>query len=74
MKYKYWPGHEALVICSEGMMFTDYYSENSCTAGRASFITGQPVLHTGLSRVGLSGSPVGHHASNVTIAALPKQG
>ena len=46
-------------LANEGMMFTDYYSENSCTAGRASFITGQSVLRTGLSRVGLTGSEVG---------------
>jgi arylsulfatase len=60
-------------LANEGMMFTDYYSENSCTAGRASFITGQSVLRTGLSRVGLTGSEVGLHASNVTLATLLKE-
>ena len=40
-------------IAKEGMMFTDYYGEQSCTAGRATFITGQAVLRTGLSKVGL---------------------
>ncbi|WP_155485557.1 sulfatase-like hydrolase/transferase, partial [Vibrio harveyi] len=40
-------------IAKEGMMFTDYYGEQSCTAGRSTFITGQTVLRTGLSKVGL---------------------
>ena len=40
-------------IAEEGMMFTDYYAEQSCTAGRSSFITGQSVFRTGLSKVGL---------------------
>jgi len=60
-------------IADEGMMFTDYYSENSCTAGRASFLTGQTALRTGMSRVGLVGSPVGLHDSDVTIATLLKE-
>lgn len=60
-------------IANEGMMFTDYYSENSCTAGRASFLTGQTALRTGMSRVGLVGSPVGLHDSDVTIATLLKE-
>jgi len=42
-------------IAREGMMFTDYYAENSCTAGRSSFITGQSPLRTGLSKVGVPG-------------------
>src|SRR5262245_61411215 len=42
-------------IAKEGMMFTDYYAEQSCTAGRASFITGQSGLRTGLTKVGLPG-------------------
>ena len=46
-------------IAKEGMMFTDYYAENSCTAGRSSFITGQTPLRTGLSKVGVPGAPVG---------------
>src|ERR1700750_2042857 len=46
-------------IAHEGMMFTDYYAENSCTAGRSSFITGQTPKGTGLSNVGIPGAPVG---------------
>jgi len=46
-------------IAKEGMMFTDYYAENSCTAGRSTFITGQACLRTGLSKVGAPGAPVG---------------
>jgi len=43
-------------IAKEGMMFTDYYGEQSCTAGRSSYITGQSVYRTGLSKVGLPGA------------------
>src|SRR6202007_2384733 len=46
-------------IAKEGMRFTDSYGEQSCTAGRAAFITGQSVFRTGLSKVGLPGSDVG---------------
>src|SRR5882724_9221209 len=46
-------------IAREGMIFTDYYAEQSCTAGRSSFITGQCTLRTGLSKVGVPGAPVG---------------
>ena len=46
-------------IASEGMLFTDSYGEQSCTAGRSSFITGQSVYRTGLSKVGIPGSTVG---------------
>jgi len=45
-------------IAKEGMIFTDYYAEQSCTAGRSSFITGQCTLRTGLSKVGVPGSPI----------------
>ncbi len=62
-------------IAREGMMFTDYYAENSCTAGRSSFITGQSPLRTGLSKVGAPGATVGLQAGDVTIAqALKSQG
>ena len=62
-------------IAREGMMFTDYYAENSCTAGRSSFITGQTPLRTGLSKVGMPGVKVGLQARDVTIAqALKAQG
>jgi arylsulfatase A-like enzyme len=44
-------------IASEGMMFTDYYAEQSCTAGRAAFITGQHPFRTGLTKIGLPGRP-----------------
>ena len=46
-------------IAREGMMFTDYYAENSWTAGRSSFITGQTPKRTGLSKVGIPGAPIG---------------
>ncbi|MBK0402507.1 arylsulfatase [Adhaeribacter sp. BT258] len=60
-------------IAKEGMMFTDSYGEQSCTAGRSSFITGQSVLRTGLSKVGMPGAPIGMNEQIVTIAALLKE-
>lgn len=59
-------------IAREGMIFTDYYSEQSCTAGRSSFITGQCTFRTGLSKVGLPAAPVGLRAEDPTIAELLK--
>jgi arylsulfatase A-like enzyme len=59
-------------IAREGMMFTDYYAEQSCTAGRSSFITGQCTLRTGLSKVGMPGATVGLQARDATIAELLK--
>ncbi|WP_242561660.1 MULTISPECIES: arylsulfatase [Pandoraea] len=59
-------------IAREGMMFTDYYAENSCTAGRSSFITGQSPLRTGLSKVGVPGAAVGLQARDVTLAQVLK--
>ncbi len=59
-------------IAREGMMFTDYYAENSCTAGRSTFITGEVGLRTGLLKVGIPGAPVGLQAQNVTIAQALK--
>ena len=59
-------------IGKEGMIFTDYYAEQSCTAGRSSFITGQCTLRTGLSKVGIPGSTVGLQPRDVTIAQLLK--
>jgi arylsulfatase A-like enzyme len=59
-------------VAHEGMMFTDYYAENSCTAGRSSFITGQTPKRTGLSKVGIPGAPVGLQARDVTIAQALK--
>jgi arylsulfatase len=60
-------------IAKEGMLFTDSYGEQSCTAGRSSFITGQSVLRTGLSKVGAPAAPVGMNDKLVTIAALLKE-
>jgi len=59
-------------IAKEGMMFTDYYAEQSCTAGRSTFITGQCTLRTGLSKVGMPGATVGLQARDMTIAQLLK--
>jgi arylsulfatase A-like enzyme len=59
-------------IAKEGMIFTDYYAEQSCTAGRSSFITGQCTLRTGLSKVGMPGAPTGLQARDATIAELLK--
>lgn len=59
-------------IAKEGMLFTDYYAENSCTAGRSSFITGQTPLRTGLTKVGVPGAPVGLQKGDITIAQALK--
>jgi arylsulfatase len=62
-------------LASQGMRFTDYYAEASCTAGRASFITGQIPLRTGLTTVGQAGADVGMPEKSSTIAtALKAQG
>ena len=59
-------------IAKEGMIFTDYYAENSCTAGRSTFITGQVCLRTGLCKVGIPGATVGLQPRDVTIAQALK--
>ncbi len=59
-------------VAKEGMMFTDYYAEQSCTAGRASFITGQSGLRTGMTKVGLPGATLGLQKEDPTIAELLK--
>ncbi|MEJ2320992.1 MAG: sulfatase-like hydrolase/transferase, partial [Gammaproteobacteria bacterium] len=59
-------------IAQEGMAFTDYYGEQSCTAGRSSFIMGQSVFRTGLSKVGLPGAKEGMQEEDPTIAGLLK--
>ncbi|MHC2439042.1 arylsulfatase [Bradyrhizobium sp. USDA 4451] len=59
-------------IAKEGMMFTDYYAENSCTAGRSTFITGQCCKRTGLSKVGVPGATVGLQDRDITIAQALK--
>ncbi len=62
-------------LAAEGMMFTDYYAEASCTAGRANFITGEIPLRTGLTTVGQAGADVGLPAQACTLAtALKAQG
>jgi len=60
-------------VANEGMIFTDYYGEQSCTAGRSSFITGQSVFRTGLSKVGLPGAELGMQEEDPTIAGLLKE-
>jgi len=59
-------------LASEGMLFTDYYAEASCTAGRANFITGEIPLRTGMTTVGQAGSPIGLPDEAVTIATALK--
>jgi arylsulfatase A-like enzyme len=59
-------------VADEGMRFTDYYGEQSCTAGRAAFIMGQSVFRSGLSKVGLPGAALGMRAEDPTIAELLK--
>jgi arylsulfatase A-like enzyme len=59
-------------IANEGMRFTDYYGEQSCTAGRAAFITGQSVFRTGLTKVGFPGADLGIRPEDPTIAELLK--
>ena len=59
-------------LANEGMMFLDSYGEQSCTAGRSSFITGQSVLRTGLSKVGIPGAPIGMNEKILTTAAALK--
>jgi arylsulfatase len=62
-------------IAAEGAKFTDYYGEQSCTAGRAAFITGQNPYRTGLTKVGFPGADIGLRAEDPTIAtALKAQG
>jgi|KBSMisStandDraft_5_1062788.scaffolds.fasta_scaffold117619_1 arylsulfatase A-like enzyme len=59
-------------LASQGMMFTDYYAEASCTAGRANFITGELPIRTGLTTVGQAGADVGLPAQAVTLATALK--
>ena len=55
-------------IAKEGLLFTDHYAEPSCTAGRAAFLTGQMPIRTGLTTVGLPGSPIGHDKRDPSLA------
>ena len=57
-------------IAAEGALFTDWYGQQSCTAGRAAFITGQSPIRTGLTKVGLPGAPEGMTAADPTIATF----
>ncbi|MBW2244015.1 MAG: sulfatase-like hydrolase/transferase, partial [Deltaproteobacteria bacterium] len=59
-------------IADEGMRFTDYYGDQSCTAGRSTFITGQAGLRTGLTKVGLPGAEIGLQDRDITIAEMLK--
>jgi len=59
-------------IAKEGMVFTDYYAEQSCTAGRSTFLTGQSTLRTGLAKVGMPGATVGLQKEDITIAEALK--
>jgi arylsulfatase A-like enzyme len=59
-------------IANDGILFTDSYGDQSCTAGRAGFITGQHPIRTGLTKVGLPGAKEGLHKDDVTIAELLK--
>ncbi|HCD54076.1 MAG TPA: arylsulfatase, partial [Halieaceae bacterium] len=59
-------------IARDGIRFTDYYGEQSCTAGRSAFITGQSPIRTGLTKVGMPGADIGLQPEDVTLAALLK--
>ena len=59
-------------IANEGIIFTDSYGDQSCTAGRASFLTGQHPMRTGLTKVGLPGAKEGLHKEDPTVAELLK--
>jgi len=59
-------------LATEGMLFTDYYAENSCTAGRSTFITGEVGFRTGLLKVGIPGAKEGLQKQNITIAEALK--
>ncbi|HTO08939.1 MAG TPA: arylsulfatase [Myxococcota bacterium] len=59
-------------IANEGALFTDWYGQQSCTAGRAAFVTGQSPIRTGLTKVGLPGADIGLSAKDPTIAEIMK--
>ena len=59
-------------IANDGALFTDWYGQQSCTAGRAAFVTGQSPMRTGLTKVGLPGAPEGMQKEDPTIADLLK--
>jgi arylsulfatase A-like enzyme len=59
-------------VANQGMIFTDYYAEQSCTARRSAFIISQSVFRAGLSKVGLPGAELGMRKEDLTIAELLK--
>ncbi|UCG87916.1 MAG: arylsulfatase [Gemmatimonadota bacterium] len=59
-------------VARDGMMFTDFYAQQSCTAGRSAFITGQSPVRTGLTKVGMPGATLGHQPEDVSLAELLK--
>jgi arylsulfatase A-like enzyme len=59
-------------IAREGALFTDWYGQQSCTAGRAAFITGQSPIRTGLTKVGLPGADIGLRAEDPTVGDVMK--
>jgi arylsulfatase A-like enzyme len=59
-------------IANEGALFTDWYGQQSCTAGRAAFVTGQSPIRTGLTKVGLPGADIGLRAEDPSVAELLK--
>ena len=59
-------------LAREGMLFTDHYAEPTCTPGRAAFITGQRPIRTGLTTVGMAGSPIGLDPRDPTLAEVLK--
>ena len=59
-------------IAKEGVRFLDYYGEQSCTAGRSAFLTGQHIIRTGLSKVGFPGAPMGMSQLDPSIGGLLK--
>src|SRR6202007_3231598 len=59
-------------LAKEGMLFTDYYAETSCTAGRVNFIIGELPIRTGMTTVGQAGAKIGIPAEAVTVATVLK--
>src|SRR5262245_12440135 len=59
-------------IAHEGALFTDWYGQQSCTAGRAAFVTGQSPIRTGLTKVGLPGADIGLRAEDPSVAEILK--
>ncbi len=61
-------------IATEGLRFLHYYGEQSCTAGRSAFLTGQHIIRTGLSKVGFPGAPMGMSQEDPSIGGILKHG